>query len=128
MEVRERAVRGCLGVAALIHLLPVSGVLGADRLRALYDVVVNGPDLAILMRHRAVLFAIVGGLLAAAVIRAHLRATALAAGFLSVVSFLALAVTSPHNAALGRVVVADVVALLALVIAAALHRGRAPAS
>ena len=52
-------------LVAVINLLPVSGVVSSGRLRALYGVPVDEPNLLILLRHRAVLFAIVGGLLVA---------------------------------------------------------------
>ena len=53
-------------VAALINLAPVSGVFGAARLEALYGLPFADPNLLVLMRHRAVLFGIVGVLLAVA--------------------------------------------------------------
>lgn len=113
-------VRAGLLVAALIHLLPLAGVLGADRLQALYGIPVDGPDLAILLRHRAVLFGLLGAFLVLAAFRPALQGLALLAGFASVLSFLALAWATPgHNAALARVVVADLVALAALVLATA---------
>ena len=49
-------VSAMLTVVAVINLLPLSGVLGTDRLHALYGVSFDEPNLAILMRHRAVLF------------------------------------------------------------------------
>jgi hypothetical protein len=51
-------------VVAIIHLLPVSGVFGAKRLAALYGISFNDPNQAILMRHRAVLFGLLGAFLA----------------------------------------------------------------
>lgn len=110
-------VPACLLIAALIHLLPLSGVLGAERLSALYGLVVDEPNLQILMRHRAVLLGIVGGLLLAATFMAELRSAAFVAGLVSVLSFLALAwqVGSP-SAQIARVVMADWMALAALLI------------
>ena len=52
-----------LVVVAVIHLLPVSGVLGSERLAALYGLPFNEPNLAILMRHRAVLFGLLAQVL-----------------------------------------------------------------
>jgi hypothetical protein len=49
-----------LFLVAIIHLLPLSGVLGSERLAALYGLSFNEPNLAILMRHRAVLFGLLG--------------------------------------------------------------------
>lgn len=103
------------GVAALINLLPVSGMLGAAQLSKLYGIPIEGRDLAILLRHRAVLFGIVGGLLAAAIFLPSLRTSAFLAGMLSMVSFIVLQwLEGGSNAALSRVVIADYVAILFL--------------
>jgi hypothetical protein len=78
----EKIVTALLVVVGIIHLIPVSGVLGAERLSALYGVSLNEPNLEILMRHRAVLF----GLLGAFLVYAAFNPQAFLAGFLSVVS------------------------------------------
>jgi len=112
-------VAASLVVAGLIHLPPLSGVLGADRLVALYGIVVDDPNLAILMRHRAVLLALVGAFLLVAAFVPVLQLAAFLVGFASVLSFLWLAWSSGgYNAAVTRVVAADVVALVSLVIGA----------
>jgi hypothetical protein len=122
VNLAERTVQACLVVVGLIHLVPVTGVAGAARLADLYGLSIEGVDLLILMRHRAVLFGILGVLMVAAAFRKPLRATALAAGFASVGSFLALALAAGgYNAAIARVVGADVVALGLLVVALVLH-------
>jgi hypothetical protein len=118
----RHVVTACLLVAALIHLLPVAGVAGAERLQALYGVALDDPNLVLLMRHRAVLFGIVGVLLATAAFVPSLRSVALIVGGASAVAFLVLAWMSPPlNAAVGRVVTADVVAVGALALAAVIH-------
>lgn len=107
--------------AALVNALPAIGALSAARLEALYGIPVAGPDLAILLRHRAVMFAIVAGLLVAGAFDPGLRRVAIAAGLLSMVSFVAIALaTEGHGAPLRRVVIADVAASAALVAAALL--------
>jgi hypothetical protein len=110
-------VSAMLVVVGIIHLLPVSGVLGAERLTALYGLSFDEPNLAILMRHRAVLFGLLGLFLVAAAFRPDLQGIALVAGFLSVLSFLYLAWSvGGYNAQIGRVFLADIVALVCLVI------------
>lgn len=49
----------CVGV---IHLLPVAGVLGVEKLNTLYGLQLGSQqhDLALLMRHRAMLLGLVG--------------------------------------------------------------------
>ncbi len=118
-----------LAVVAVIHLLPAVGVLGAARLETLYGITVQEPNLAILMRHRAVLFALLGVFLLVAAGRPAWQPAALVAGFVSVLSFLALAWSvGGTNAQLARVVTADLVALACLVVGAAAYvqqaRGR----
>lgn len=109
-------------LSGLIHLLPLSGVLGAERLRALYDLPLTDPNLLILMQHRAVLFGLLGLFLILAAWRPALRSLALAGGLISVLSFILIAwLVGDYNAAIQRVVIADVVALIALLIASALH-------
>lgn len=115
-------VTAMLLVAALIHLLPLSGVLGAHRLTALYGLPFEEQNLAILMRHRAVLFGMVGAFLALAAFKPGLQAGALLVGLLSVLSFLLLAWSvGGYNAHLARVVLADVVALVCLLLGAAAY-------
>lgn len=63
-------------LAGVIKVTPVIGVLGAERLQALYQMPFDGLDLLLLMRHRAVLFGVVGGLLLVAAFRPSLRALA----------------------------------------------------
>lgn len=105
-------------VVAVIHLLPLSGALGADQLAKLYGVSAAEPNLAILLRHRAVLFGLLGALLAAAAFVPVLQPAALTAGLLSVGSFLLLAwLVGGYNAQLSRVFAADLVAMACLVVA-----------
>jgi len=119
-------ISAMLVVVGLIHLLPVSGVLGSERLTALYGLSFSEPNIAILMRHRAALFGLLGLFLVAAAFRQSWQPVAFVAGFVSVVSFLWLAwAVGGYNAQVGRVFAADVVALVCLVVGAvALAYGR----
>lgn len=108
--------------AGVVNLLPAIGAFSAERLHSLYGVVIEDPNLAILMRHRAVLFAIVGALLVASAFHPALRPVAFAAGFVSMGSFVALALlTGDYNPALRRIMWVDVIASLGLVVAAILE-------
>jgi hypothetical protein len=111
-----------LAVVGIVHLMPLVGVLGSKQLATLYGLAFDEPNLAILMRHRAVLFGLLGAFLLYAAFRPAYQPAALVAGFVSVASFLWIAhATGGYNAQVGRVFAADVVALVCLVIAAAAY-------
>lgn len=104
-------------IVALIHLMPLSGVLGGERLSVLYGMSIVEPNLVILMRHRAVLFGLMGLFLLFAAFRPALQPIAFVAGFVSVTSYLWLAWSvGSYNAQVGRVIVVDLVALACLVV------------
>ena len=121
-----------LVIVAIIHLMPLPGAIGAERLAALYGVAFDEPNLSILMRHRAVLFGMLGAFLLVAAFRPEMQVAAVAVGLVSVLSFLYLAWSvGGYNGRVGRVVSADVVALACLLVSAAalwyLRRPAAPA-
>lgn len=104
----------------IVHLIALWGVLGPEHLARLYGAAPSDPSALILMRHRAVLFGIVGGVCVLAAFKPALQWLALLLAFASVASFLWLAwSTGGFNAQLQRVVVADVLALLCIVAGAA---------
>ncbi|MGH8105377.1 MAG: hypothetical protein ACREO2_03610, partial [Arenimonas sp.] len=80
-----------LVIVAIIHLLPLSGVAGSEKLSTLYGLDFSEPNLSILMRHRAVLFGVLGVFFAFAAFKPAYQPLALIAGFVSVLSFLWLA-------------------------------------
>lgn len=104
-------------IPGLIHLLPVAGVLGADRLEELYGQRFVGNDLLLLLQHRAVMFGLIGALLVAAAIRPQLRLLATIAGVVSMGSYMLLALPlSSHGAAIQRVFWVDAIAIVLLVV------------
>ena len=108
-----------LVVVGIIHLLPVTGVAGGPRLAALYGLTPGDPNLEILLRHRAVLFGLLGAFLVFAAFRQSLQPPALMAGFISVLTFLWLAYSAgDYNDQLARVVKADMLALICLAVGA----------
>ncbi|WP_280265735.1 hypothetical protein [Nocardia wallacei] len=112
----RRCGQGLLVLAGLINTVPVPGVLSARKAYAAYGISPSGPDVAVLLRHRGVLFAIVGIALVVGAFRPRLRAVAAGANAVSFAGFLALVLAErPVNAALERVAMADAVGLTALV-------------
>ena len=104
-----------IAVAGVINLVPIVGVLSVSRLAGLYDVAIEGPDLEVLMRHRAVVLGTTGLLLLAAAIRPSLRPVAAFVGLASMLSFILVAWTvGGYNAQLSRVLTADWIGVAAL--------------
>lgn len=111
-----------LVVAGIIHLLPLPGVLGSDQLVALYGLDIGDPNLAILLRHRAVLFGLLGMACLIAAFRHAWQNAVIVAASVSAIAFLLIAgTTGQYNAAIARVVTADIVAVACLVVAASLR-------
>ena len=81
----EKVIGTLIAVVGIIHLMPVTGVIGNEQLATLYGILINEPNLEILMRHRAVLFGLLGVFLLVAAFRPALRTLAIiAAGVLQV--------------------------------------------
>ncbi|KQW45868.1 MULTISPECIES: hypothetical protein [unclassified Roseateles] len=118
----KHVVAATLLLVALLHALPLAGVLGAARLSSLYGIDVAEPNLALLLRHRAVLFGLLAALLATAALRPALHGAGLMAGLASVGAFLLLALLEgPLNAAVLTVVRLDIAALILLLAAGIVH-------
>lgn len=121
-NMKAKLVSGLMLVVAVIHLLPLSGLLGTEQLTRLYGVVVAGPDMEILLRHRAVMFGILGMVFALAAFVPKYQPLAFLMAFVSIFSFLLLAwLVGDYQAAINRVVLADWVAGACLLLALALY-------
>lgn len=119
---REWIVRGAMLFAAVVQCLPLVGVAGRSALARLYGALPEDTTTELLLRHRAVLLALVGVVIAAgALVPAH-RSLALWVGLASKGAFLILWVKSPSlGAAITRVARADMLSALALCSAALLR-------
>lgn len=118
-------MRLLLLVPGVIHLVPLAGVTGVAVLTRVYGLDFSDPSLEIMMRHRAVLFGLLGLLLVVAAFRPAHRGVALLLGLASTISFLVLGwQVGGYNPAIGRILAFDGVALACLSVAAGLHWGR----
>lgn len=104
-----------LVVAGIIHILPVIGVLGSERINTLYDLQVADPNLLLLLKHRAILFSVVGIVMFAAVFNPLYQSLAISLGTLSMLTFIGFVYfgsgISPSLVSIARV---DLFALLFL--------------
>ena len=113
-----------LAVVGVVNLVPVVGVRSARTLAKMYgiDLRDGDVDLAILLRHRAVMLGVVGALLITAAFVPTLQPSASVIGFASMLSFVALARTTPRpNRAIAKVSAIDVGASVLLGLAVLLR-------
>ena len=112
-------ITGMLLGVGLLNLYPLVGVIGASWLQRLYGITITPDqhDLLLLLRHRAVLFGILGAFIVFAAFQVALQRLAIIAGLLSMVTYVVLSVLERHgNDALRKVMLADVVASVVLLV------------
>ena len=119
---KDLTIKASLIIAGVIHLLPIAGVLGAKTIEKMYGVPVSDPNLEILLRHRAVLFGLLGTFLIFSAFKPMLQGLAFPAGALSVICFIWIAYsTGGYNQLIGRVVFADYFAFFCLIVGASFY-------
>lgn len=122
MPVQQHIVPAVLLLVALIHFIPLAGVLGSAKLSVLYGISLHDSNFEILMRHRAVLFGLLAAFLVHAAFHRNLHGLALIAAAFSVVSFLLLVLQTGHyNEAMASVFKVDVAAAILILMAVLVH-------
>ncbi len=120
---RRHVGSALLAAAGLLNTAPVLGALAPRKMYAAYGITPAGPDLEVVLRHRAVLFAVVGVSSVVAVFRPALRPIAIGANAISFGGFLALVIADGSvGPGLMRVAAVDVAGLIVLGAGAALLR------
>jgi hypothetical protein len=110
-----------LFVVGVINLLPVMGVLSVAKLSQAYAIALDSNDIVILMRHRALLFGIVGGFILYSLFVPGYQPAAMVMAAVSMVGYVFfLWQQGDSNAALRKVMVVDIVGILCLAGAAML--------
>ena len=105
-------------IVGLINFFPIVGVFSATSVQNLYHIGVQSQDVAILLRHRAVLFGIVGGFMIIAAFRPDLQPSAFTMGFISMIGFLLITLMEGNpNAGIHKVFMIDLFATIGLIIA-----------
>lgn len=112
-----------MGIGLAIGFNGVSVALSPSGIRETYGVVVQGPDLGCLLRHRAVLLSLDGLLLTVSSFRPELRAAAATVCGTSMATFVLFALTSDTNAQQRRVAMQDLGLLAALGLALVVSDG-----
>ncbi len=109
-------------IAGLINFVPISGIVSGDQLSKLYQIEIASADIELLLRHRAILFGIVGSIIIAAGFVASLRPVATVAGLVSMVAFILLVfATKNSNPNLVQIAWIDVGATIVLLLGFGAH-------
>lgn len=117
----NHVISSLLVVVGLINFLPVIAVVSADRISQAYAIPVEEPNLEILLRHRALLFGVLGGYILYAAFKPGLQASAMVLAAISMLGYLYLCWSvGGHNPNLHRVLLIDILGLVCLAAAASL--------
>ncbi|MGH1470701.1 MAG: hypothetical protein ACRBCS_05870 [Cellvibrionaceae bacterium] len=115
----NKAVTICLIIVGIINFIPVVGVLSARNLESAYSISLVGNDLIILMRHRALLFGVIGGfILYSAFYQPYQSAAMLIAAFSMVGYVVLVMLVGDYNVSIFKVLIADIVGLGVLLLGA----------
>ncbi len=119
-----KGITSCLVIVGLINFLPLVGVHSAQRLEDAYKIALTSNDLIILMRHRALLFGVLGGFILYSAFVPSYQTAAMTMAGISMAGF-ALLVHSVggSNDSIHQVLTVDYVGLFFLLIAALLKYG-----
>ncbi len=111
----------CLVIVGLVNVVPVLGIFSASKMEKAYDVRIASKDLEILMRHRALLFGVLGGFILYAAFFPVYHVAAMVMAGVSMIGFAILALwVGGYNASIRKVFIADLVGIGFLLAAAVL--------
>ncbi len=118
---KAQLITACLIVVGLINIAPVLGVLSATRLEAAYAVQLADDNLVILMRHRALLFGVLGGFILFSAFAPAYQGAAMVMAGVSMLGFALLVMhQGGYNPSLFKVLIVDLVGIAFLAAAAIL--------
>lgn len=116
-----KAITFCLVVVGLVNFAPLLGVVSAQKLESAYGITLNSNDLIILMRHRALMFGLLGGFVLVSAFFAVYQIPAMIMAAVSMVGYAILVHSvGDYNPSIHKVLVIDYVGIVFLVVAAIL--------
>jgi len=120
----ESFFRSTLLIAGIINTIPVLIAFLPAKITASYGVTIPDANYELLLRHRAVLFGIIGGLMIYSAITKKYYDLATSVGLVSMISFLLLyfLADGPINEALTKVMKIDIFAILLLILGFILYK------
>ncbi len=108
----------CLVLVGLVNLAPVLGMFSASKMEQTYGIELGSKDLAIMMRHRALLFGILGSFIICAVFVPVFQVPAMLMAGISMIGFVVLALhAGGYNQSIFKVLVVDLLGTGLLLVA-----------
>lgn len=119
----EIIFRTTLFLAGVINLLPSILAFLPDKISKSYGIELPNQNYELLLRHRAILFGIIGGLMIYSAIAKKYYPLATTAGLISMISFilLFLLIGKDINSELKQVMIIDVIGTIILLLGVLLH-------
>ena len=119
----ELLFRLLLFIVGIVNLVPSILAFFPERISKSYGIAVSNPNYELLLRHRAILFGVIGGLMVYAAITRKLYATSVLVGLVSMISFVLLYfVIGNINEELDKVMKIDLVAIILVVIGYTIYK------
>ena len=120
----EQVFRVCLFIAGVINFVPSFLVFLPDKIRSSYGIEIPDANYELLLRHRAVLFGIIGGVMIYAAIRKRHYALSVTMGLISMISFVVLfyLMDGTLNPELTKVMKIDMGGIIILIVGLGLYK------
>lgn len=109
----------CLILVGLINFAPVIGLISVAKLNQAYEITLISHDIILLMRHRALLFGILGVFILYSAFSPKFQTAAIVMGFVSMAGYvLLMSFGDDYNSQLQKIMWVDIVGVVLVVIAA----------
>lgn len=118
----NKVVPGLLILVGMINIIPVFGLFSDEAINRAYGLAINDPNLVVLLRHRALLFGLIGGFVLYSIFVPQVQAAALVMSAISMVGYLVLfLLISDTNQQLFTVARFDLFGIVLLIVAVVLR-------
>jgi hypothetical protein len=115
----EKVISGILILVGLINFYPLVGAVSNEAVSNLYQINVPSNDILVLLRHRAILFGLLGAFIIYSAFKPELQWWAIVVGLISMLSFIVVAlIVGDYGTGIRKVVIADIIALVGLFVVA----------
>ena len=107
-----------LFLVGVINFLPIVGILSLDKINQAYGLSIDDNNLAILLRHRALLFGLIGGFVIYSVFKPQYQIASIVLAAISMLGYLYFFWSiGDSNTALLKIAQADIVGIVLLIFA-----------